>query len=411
MKQPPHDGVVGPDGVVLGTSTRAPEAVPDSGPPADLLSHDERIARASLSWAAEPGDEVLGQLLEQHGPLAVHAALREGPPLDGVRESRWRAMSDRVSRARAEEEMAALAERGGRFLCPGDREWPVQLDDLGSHRPVGLWVRGRCSLRFAALRSVAVVGARACTSYGAHMAARLAAGLAECGWSVTSGAAYGVDGAAHRGSLSAGGLTVGVLACGVDQAYPRSNTDLIQSIAEQGVLLAELPPGAHPTRSRFIMRNRVIAALTRGTVVVEAQLRSGSLVTARRASAIGRAVMGVPGPATSQLSAGVHRLLREEGELVTNAAEVIELLGDMGELAPRENGAVVPRDLLHPRSRELLERLPARSAVTAARLAREASTREEEVRARLLELSALGFVARQGDYWQLTQACEGHSKR
>lgn len=375
------------------------------------VPHRERVARAALTWAADPGDEVLGRLLVQHGPLVLCDALLEGAPLPGVSEGRLRAMRTRISGARPEEELAALDGRAGRFLCPGDKEWPAQLDDLGTQRPVGLWVRGRCSLRFAALRSVSLVGARACTSYGAHVAARLAAELAECGWSVVSGAAYGVDGAAHRGALSAGGLTVGVLACGVDQVYPRSNSELIHGIAERGLLLAELPPAAHPTRSRFIMRNRVIAALTRGTVVIEAQLRSGSLVTARRASALGRAVMGVPGPVTSQLSAGVHRLLREEGEVVTNAAEVIELLGGMGELAPRESGPAVPRDLLHPRNRDLLERMPARSALTAARLAHEAATPEEDVRARLLELSALGFVVRRGERWQLLHACDDHSKR
>lgn len=393
---------------------QAPAQAPDVRPPEiepPAVPCQERLARAALTWAADPGDDVLGKLLQRHGPLVLHDALRAGTRLAGVSESRWKTLSARVHRQRAEEELTALVSRGGRFICPGDKEWPGQLDDLGVRGPIGLWVRGRCSLRFTALRSVALVGARACTSYGAHVAARLAAEFGEAGWSVVSGAAYGVDGAAHRGALSAGGLTVGVLACGVDRAYPRSNSDLIQSIAEQGLLVAELPPGAHPTRGRFIMRNRVIAALTRGTIVVEAQLRSGSLVTARRASALGRAVMGVPGPVTSQLSAGVHRLLREEAELVTNAAEAIELLGDMGELAPRPGGPVVPRDLLHPRNRDLLERMPARTALTAASLAHQTTMAEEDVRARLLELSALGFVHRRGDYWQLLRPCDDHSKR
>ena len=204
---------------------------------------------------------------------------------------------------------------------PGDEEWPGQLDDLGDSRPIGLWVRGTANLRLWALRSVAVVGARACTEYGAHLATTLGAALAERGWTVASGAAYGVDGAAHRGALAADGPTLAVLASGVDHAYPRGHTELLARIAEQGLLVAELPPGAHPTRSRFIQRNRVIAALTRGTVVVEAELRSGSLVTARRALALGRYTMGVPGPVTSGLSAGVHQLLRSEGVLVTDADE------------------------------------------------------------------------------------------
>ncbi|KIF67740.1 hypothetical protein HY68_02335, partial [Streptomyces sp. AcH 505] len=185
---------------------------------------------------------------------------------------------------------------GGRFVCPGDQEWPSQLDDLGAAAPIGLWVRGGPDLRLWALRSVAVVGARACTPYGAHMAAGLGAGLAERGWVVVSGGAFGVDAAAHRGALAAGGATVAVLACGVDVVYPRGHAELIARIAEQGLVIGELPPGDHPTRSRFILRNRVIAALTRGTVVVEAQYRSGSLVTARSAQRLGRHTIGVPTP-------------------------------------------------------------------------------------------------------------------
>ncbi len=221
---------------------------------------------------------------------------------------------------------------------PGDTEWPGQLDDLGDGRPLGLWVRGTPDLRMWALRSVALVGARACTEYGAFMAATLAAGLAEKGWIVVSGGAYGIDGAAHRGALGAGGATVAVLACGVDRPYPRGHAGLIGRIAEQGLVVGELPPGEHPTPSRFILRNRVIAALTRGTVVVEAAHRSGSLVTARAARRLGRHTIGVPGPATSGLSAGVHELLRQDAALVTDADEIVELVGDMGELAPERRG-------------------------------------------------------------------------
>ncbi len=218
-----------------------------------------------------------------------------------------------------------------------------------------------------ALRSVAVVGARACTEYGAHMAATLAAGLAERGWVVVSGGAYGVDGAAHRGALGAGGATAAVLACGVDRPYPPGHTGLITRIAEQGLVVGELPPGDHPTPSRFILRNRVIAALTRGTVVVEAAYRSGSLVTARAAQRLGRHTMGVPGPATSALSAGVHELLRGDAVLVSDAAEVVELVGDMGELPPDRRGPVLPTDLLEPRTRQVLAGLPARGAAGSGR--------------------------------------------
>lgn len=305
-----------------------------------------------------------------------------------------------------------MAAAGGRFLCPGDPEWPGQLDDLGEARPVGLWVRGRPDLRIWALRSVAVVGARACTPYGAHIASSLGTGLAERGWVVVSGAAHGVDGAAHRGALAAGGATVAVLACGVDVVYPRAHAELVGRIVEQGLVIAELPPGAHPTRGRFVTRNRVIAALTRGTVVVEAEYRSGSLVTARAAQRLGRFTMGVPGPVTSGLSAGVHELLRAEAVLVTDADEVVELVGDIGDLAPARRGPVLPRDLLRPGCARILDALPARGALGGPDLARRAGTTPDEALARLYELHSLGFVERHGDHWQLaTAATPGSNAR
>ncbi|KIF79751.1 DNA polymerase III subunit beta, partial [Streptomyces sp. 150FB] len=307
----------------------------------------------------------------------------------------------RAASAEPERDLAAVAGVGGRFLCPGDQEWPSQLGDLGEAAPVGLWVRGGPDLRIWSLRSVAVVGARACTPYGAHMAASLGSGLAERGWVVTSGAAFGVDGAAHRGALSAGGATVAVLACGVDAAYPAGHAELVARIAEQGLVIGELPPGDHPTRSRFVLRNRVIAALTRGTVVVEAQYRSGSLVTARHAQRLGRFTMGVPGPATSGLSAGVHELLRGEGVLVTDAAEVAELVGDIGDLAPERRGPVLPRDLLDPVSARVLEALPAHGAAGGRDIARGAGTSADEALGKLYELHSLGFVERSGDGWRL----------
>ncbi|MEV0497956.1 DNA-processing protein DprA, partial [Streptomyces spectabilis] len=330
--------------------------------------------------------------------LAEGAARRRG-----VRARRGAGLGARARGVGAAGDLAAAPAAGARFVTPEDAEWPAQLDDLGDARPVGLWVRGRPSLRIWALRSVALVGARACTEYGAHMAASLGAGLAERGWVVVSGGAYGVDGAAHRGALGAGGATVAVLACGVDRPYPRGHAQLLGRIAEQGLVVGELPPGDHPTPSRFVLRNRVIAALTRGTVVVEAAYRSGALVTARAARDLGRFTMGVPGPATSGLSAGVHELLRGDAVLVTDAAEVAELVGDMGELAPRRRGPVVPRDLLAPGAARVLAALPARGAAAVPDVARGAGTSADDAVARLYELRSLGFVERQGDGWQLTR--------
>ena len=356
---------------------------------------DELLGRVLLTRVLEPGDDIGGRWVREFGAGEVVRRLREGgPALPGASGKRWAGLLARAEAAR---------DAGVRFVSPGDAEWPGQLDDLGDARPLGLWVRGRPSLRMWALKSVAVVGARACTEYGAHMAATLAAGLAEQGWVVVSGGAYGVDGAAHRGALGAGGATVAVLACGVDRPYPRGHTQLISRIAEQGLVIGELPPGDHPTPSRFILRNRVIAALTRGTVVVEAAHRSGSLVTARAAQRLGRHTMGVPGPATSGLSAGVHGLLRGEAALVTDVADVVELVGDIGELAPDRRGPVLPRDLLEPATRQVLAALPGRGVARPDEIARSAQTAQDDAIARLYELRALGYVERHGDGWKLTR--------
>ncbi|WP_149825708.1 DNA-processing protein DprA [Streptomyces tailanensis] len=368
------------------------------------VSDAERLDRVFLARVLEPGDELGGRWLRELGVQElVRRCSGHGPPLPGASEKRWAGLCARAGRADPEKDLAQAQASGARFLVPGDAEWPGQLDDLGDGRPVGLWVRGKANVRMWALRSVAVVGARACTEYGAHMAATLAAGLAERGWVVVSGGAYGVDGAAHRGVLGVGGATVAVLACGVDQSYPRGHAQLIGRIAEQGLVVGELPPGDHPTPSRFILRNRVIAALTRGTVVVEAAYRSGALVTARAAQRLGRFTMGVPGPATSALSAGVHELLRGDAELVSDAAEVVELVGDMGELAPDRHGPVLPRDLLEPAARQVLAALPGRGTAAVDEIARGAGTTEDDAVGRLYELRSLGYVERHGDSWKLTR--------
>ncbi|GGS88569.1 DNA-processing protein DprA [Streptomyces cinerochromogenes] len=362
------------------------------------------LGRVFLGRVIEPGDEVGGRWVREFGVGEVVRRLRCGrEALPGVSGTRWAGLVARARRAEPERDLELARAAGARFVRPGDGEWPGQLDDLGDGRPLGLWVRGRPHLRMWALRSVAVVGARACTEYGTHTAATLASGLAERGWVVVSGGAYGIDGAAHRGTLAAHGATIAVLACGVDQPYPRGHAALIGRIADQGLVVGELPPGEHPTPSRFILRNRVIAALTRGTVVVEAACRSGSLSTARAAGRLGRFTMGVPGPVTSSLSAGVHELLRGEATLVTDATEIIELVGDMGDLAPPRRGPVLPRDLLEPAARSVLAALPGNRAAPADEIALGAGTTRDEAIARLYELRALGYVERHGDGWKLTR--------
>jgi len=220
----------------------------------------------------------------------------------------------------------AAAERDGILLiCPGDPGWPPGLDDLGTARPYALWVRGTTNLAACCEKSVAIVGARAASAYGTHVATEIAADLAGQGWIIISGAAYGVDAAAHGGALAVSGCTIAVLACGPDIAYPREHHGLLADIAARGALVSEYPPGRRPDRGRFLARNRVIAALALGgTVVIEAAARSGTLVTAQHASDLNRPLMAVPGPVTSVMSAGCHALIRERrAALVTNGADVL----------------------------------------------------------------------------------------
>lgn len=381
----------------------APAAAPAADSPPAAADDGERLARAALTRLAEPGDLMVGQWVEELGPTRLLQLIRSGgrPPGAGAgRTAGYRARAADLDPAADLEQIRAM---GGRFVIPGDPGWPTQLDDLGVGRPVGLWTAGVGSLRLLALRSVAVVGARACTAYGAQVAGELAAGLAERGWVVVSGAAYGIDAAAHRGALAVGGPTVSVLACGVDVAYPRGHTELIRRIARQGLLVSELPPGRNPNRFRFVLRNRVIAALTRGTVVVEAALRSGALSTARRARDLNRITCGVPGPVTSSLSEGVHALLRSgAATLVTDAAEVVELVGGIGsDLALPQQGPVLARDVLAPQARGVLEALPAGAdGAPVEAVARGAGVTPEEALQRLWELAALGFAERSGARWR-----------
>jgi DNA processing protein len=305
-------------------------------------------------------------------------------------------------------ELEVISRLGGRVVLPSDAEWPPGLADLGEAAPHCLWVRGGAVMP-ALGRSAALVGARACTAYGRHVAAELASGLADRSIAVVSGGAYGIDAAAHRGALAGGGTTVAVLAGGLDRPYPAGNADLLDEINDRGALVAEVPPGSAPTRSRFLQRNRLIAAMTRGAVVVEAAWRSGALSTAAHAAALLRPVGVVPGPVTSMVSAGCHRLLREtDAVCVTDAAEVADLLGDLGgDLAPepadRAGGAPrtdAPPEHLDPREATIFESLPLRGRTTLPGLARAAGLAESDVRAGLAYLELAGLVTGDAGGWR-----------
>lgn len=379
-------------------------------------AYDRRLARIALACVAEPGNRDLGQLVDQHGPVEALALVQRG----AVGETLAAAIAARLGygdpHALAEAAIARTDRLGGRIITADDDEWPIQLDDLRRisrdttqrvdrdvYPPLCLWLRGPAPLADAVRRSVAVVGARASTAYGNHVATELAFGLAERQWTVVSGGAFGIDAQAHRGALTGGGVTVAVLACGIDRTYPMAHASLFDRITEDGLLLSEWPPGADPHRHRFLIRNRVIAALTRGTVVVEASARSGAKQTAGRARLLGRATMAVPGPVTSAMSVGTHQILRTlEGRLVTSAAEVIEEVGRIGDdLAPVIRGPERRRDRLGHTLGQVLDGVPKRHSCGPQEIAAAAGVSLRIVIRALPELHKDGWVVLDDIGWRL----------
>jgi DNA processing protein len=366
----------------------------------------ERFARIALSFVAEPGDRTLGGMLRTSSPAQAFAAVCDGRPPEAAEGAglaraieRWTA---RLGGVPTESRLAEWQRQGMRIVCPGDTEWPTQLDVLGDARPLLLWVRGSADLRFACLRSVSVVGARAATAYGKHVATEMAAALAERGWAVISGGAFGIDASAHCGALGADGLTVAVLASGISYGYPKGHDQLFAAIAGQGCMISEWPPDRGPTRPGFLVRNRVIAALSCGTVVVEAALRSGALSTARHARDLCRPLMAVPGPVTSDRSEGCHEIIREWGALlVTRAQDVIEHVSPVGEgLDARRRGPACPRDSLDPVTRAVLEAVPARGGKGPGAIAVAAGADLNTTLSCLGTLAAAGFVERSEAGWR-----------
>ena len=276
---------------------------------------------------------------------------------------------------------------------------------------------------------MAIVGSRAASAYGSYVAAEFAASVAARGWAVISGGAYGVDASAHQGALGADGVTVAVLACGVDVAYPTAHTELLDAVAAQGVIVSEWPPGRTVSRLRFLVRNRVIAALATGTLVVEAGERSGALNTARHARDLGRRLMAVPGPVTSDTSAGCHQIIRDwQGMLVTSAADVSEHLSPVGapqallpaaalaesaptRAAPQRRPAsrrlarsALDRDDLDLESAQVLDAMPLRGGMGTTRIAQRAGLAPGTVIRRLGGLASAGFIERCEEGWRLRRA-------
>lgn len=376
---------------------------------------DARTARTALACLTEPGSETVYRLVRAHGPVKalsrVLAGEAAGDAERALVESARTRLGDGALDRIVDGAVARTRRIGARIVTPEDDEWPAQLADLaliaqpGGDRiardtfpPVCLWVRGERLLAEAFTRSVAVVGARAATSYGNHVATELAFGLANRGWTVVSGGAYGIDAAAHRGALAASGLTAVVLACGVDRPYPAGHAGLFERIADQGLLISEWPPGAEPHRHRFLVRNRVIAALTRGTIMVEANARSGARQTLGRATLLGRSSMTVPGPVTSAMSVGCHEAIRGGARLVTSYQEVLEEVGLVGDdLAPPVRGPEREFDQLGQALARIVDAIPRRGGLDPGQIAASAGVPLREVLRALPTLEELGHAVMKDD--------------
>lgn len=362
-------------------------------------SRDAQLAvRLALAATVEPEDKTMLPRLHGLDPFTAWELVRRN---DGGKFGRA------VARAK-QLRIDALVERtealGARLVIPADAEWPAGLNDL-EHPPFCLWVAGSASLGDSCARSISMVGARAATPYGTQVAGELAYGLSTRGFTVVSGGAHGIDTASHRGALAAGGCTVAAMACGIDIAYPVANTGLLQQIEQAGAIVTELPPGSAPQKQRFLSRNRLIAALTPGTLVVEAGLRSGSRSTATAAARLGRLLAAVPGPVTSPASAGPHQLIRDCGAtLVTDVDDCAELFGAIGaDLAEPKRAVPTLFDTLEDSDRRLLDAMPVMRGTSADRLAVSAGLSSREVTRGLAALHSAGLAERVESGWRRTR--------
>ncbi|WP_020671265.1 DNA-processing protein DprA [Amycolatopsis nigrescens] len=367
----------------------------------------ERLARAYLLRVAEPPAPALVELVARHGPILAADRVRAG-------ECSGRVVDETAARRGielAEQDFDEAGKCDGRLVIPEDDEWPAwpllalematSRGAQGVSPPLGLWVRGAARLDEVADRAVAIVGARASTRYGEQVASEWAHGLSGQDMPVLSGAAYGIDGAAHRGALHAGGLTAAVLGCGLDQGYPAGHVALLDRIAEHGLVVSEYPPGTPPARHRFLVRNRLIAALSDGTIVVEAGARSGARNTASTAGVLGKVVMAVPGPVSSAMSVGCHGLIRDAGAtLVASLAEVVETVGRLGVAAPERAKPRRRTDGLDEQSLRVHEALAPRTGKPSEQLAAESGVPLPRVRAVLPVLELDGLAERCEGGWR-----------
>ncbi len=367
-----------------------------------------RLARAYLMRVAEPPALALHALVNIEGVLAAAERVRAGDVPSAIQhETEARRHLDLAG-----EDLVAAEKVYARLLVPEDPEWPAwQLLCLGppgdralrgSGQPLGLWVRGEAPVEDLFDRAVSVIGARSATGYGEMVAGEIGYALGTAGMTVVSGAAYGIDGAAHRGALKAGGATVAVLGCGIDIPYPAGHSSLLDGIAASGVVISEYPPGTNAARHRFLVRNRLIAALSSATVVVEAGIRSGAKNTATTAAALGKTVLAVPGPITSAMSVGCHDLLRTGAATIAGSVgEILEAVGPVGEhVRQPERSTRRHTDGLAGAALRVHEALRRERSRDAEDVAVDSGVPIERVRALLPELELTGHATRHDDGWR-----------
>ncbi len=374
-----------------------------------MSDQTEMLAWAYLSRVAEAPCAELGDMVQRAGPVEAAERVRRG----AVGDNLARQTSARRDIDCATEDLELLRRRSGRLITADDDEWPglafaafagAPVRDKPQGRvPLVLWTIGPLRLDDVTERAAAIVGTRACTAYGEHVAADLSVGLAENDVAIVSGGAYGIDGAAHRAALAVDGMTVAVLAGGVDVLYPAGHSALLHRITNNGLLVSEYPPGVRPARHRFLTRNRLVAAMSGATVVVEAGIRSGAASTAAWARALGRVVCAVPGPVTSSASTGCHELLRAGAELVTRADEVREVIGRAGEFAEEEPRPTNPLDGLTDTERQVYEALPGRGTRTTDEIAVASGLPADAILGPLAMLEIAGLIERQDGKWRLAR--------
>ena len=276
--------------------------------------------RLALLQAIEPGNSFWSEEIRSLGVEEVYSRII-AQSYDHIKFAH---LMEKISACRPEDELQKISAAGAQLLTPEDPDWPSGANDLQAP-PIALYVKGRREA--LAQPSIAIVGTRNPTPYGVRIAGDFAAGFVDRDYSIISGGAYGIDSAAHRGALVAEGCTIAVIASGIDTPYPSGNLRLFEEISESGAIISEVAIGTPALPHRFLTRNRIIAALSQSTLVVEAAFRSGSLRTARDAAQLLRPVMAIPGPINSPSSEGCHRLIGERAaEIVTSISDAYELI-------------------------------------------------------------------------------------